>query len=217
MDCVILADFHEIRDLSPIEFVQTVLVDLCRCQTAVCGFNYRYGKNGLGTPTQLQQTLPARVEVLEEVTALGESVSSSRIRQLLARGDVHTAAKLLSHPYCFTSAVLHGKRLGRQLGAPTINQIIPQGLQIPLHGVYVTDCKVGEKHYRGVSNVGVHPTVDQNAATNCETYLLDFSGELYDQEITVSFLDFLRPEQRFESLDALRAQIASDIERARIF
>ena len=217
MNCVIFADFFEIRDLSPDEFAQTVLVELCHCQAAVCGFNYRYGKGGLGTPDQLQSTLPARVEILEEITAFGDTVSSSRIRALLSQGEVQTAALLLNRPYSFTSSVLHGKQLGRRLGTPTINQTIPKGLQIPLRGVYITECKIGNKSYRGVSNIGVHPTVDADAPVNCETYLLDFSGDLYGQTVTVSLLAFLRPEQRFESLDALRTQILADVDRARNF
>ena len=165
----------------------------------------------------LKRLLPAPVKIVDEVTKNGKTVSSSRIRTLLAQGDVQTAACLLQHPYSFTAPVLHGKQLGRRIGSPTINQVFPHGLQVPLCGVYVTECTVDGKRYRGVSNVGVRPTVDLDAAVNCETYLLDFEGDLYGKEVTVAFLDFLRPEQKFTSLDELRAQIEKDVRQARLY
>lgn len=215
MDCLILAEFSDLKDLSPKDFVKDILCARCNCVAAVCGFNYRFGHLGSGTAAELKHLLPAPVAIVEEITENGKTVSSSLIRSLLAQGDVQTAARLLRHPYSFVSRVLHGKQLGRTLGFPTINQSFPHGLQVPLYGVYVTECTTDGACYRGVSNVGVRPTVDQNDTVNCETYLLDFSGDLYGKEVTVAFLEFLRPEQKFASVDALREQIEKDIIRAR--
>ena len=117
--------------------------------------------------------------------------------------------------YGLTAPVLHGKALGRTIGIPTVNQSFPKGLLIPPRGVYVTETVVEGVAYRGVSNVGTHPTVDVNAPVNCETYLLDFQGDLYGKTLTVSFLRYLRGECRFDTLEELRRQIESDIAEAR--
>ncbi|MBQ7335266.1 MAG: bifunctional riboflavin kinase/FAD synthetase [Clostridia bacterium] len=217
MDVVFLADFPSIRSLSPQAFVQTVLKDLCHCVGAVCGFNYRFGKNAMGTAQDLSALLDAPVRICDEFLVDGQTVSSTQIRTLLANGDVEHAAKLLTLPYSITAPVIHGKALGRKLGTPTVNQAFPKGLQIPKHGVYLTDCRIGQKHYRGVTNVGVRPTVDIQAQVNCETYLLDFTGDVYGEEIETSFLRFLRPEQKFQNQEELRNQILLDIEAAKQF
>ena len=128
---------------------------------------------------------------------------------------MEAASRLLCRPYTFTSPVLHGKRLGRTIGIPTVNQTVPEGLLVPARGVYVTDCTVDGVPYRGVTNVGVHPTVDKDAPVNCETFLLDFSDEVYGKDVSLSFLHRLRPECRFDSLEELQKQIQRDVEIAR--
>ncbi|MBQ9804911.1 MAG: riboflavin biosynthesis protein RibF [Clostridia bacterium] len=217
MDFVILADFPSMKELSPETFVQQILLRDCHCVSAVCGFNYHYGKNGSGNTETLRQTLPVPVTVVDKVTYMGKTVSSSTIRTLLSEGKVEQAACLLERPYCFCAPVEHGKALGRRLGAPTMNQRFPARMQILHRGVYVTEALIDGIRYRGVTNVGTHPTVDTDAALNCETYLLDFDREIYGVEVELSFLAFLRPEQKFESTEALRAQIAKDIEAAKAF
>ena len=124
---------------------------------------------------------------------------------------------MLGHPYRFESPVLHGKKLGRTIGIPTLNQAFPEKMLIPLHGVYITDCKIGDRTFRGVTNVGVHPTVDSEAPVNAETYLLDFADEVYGRDVEISFLRYLRPERRFGNLEELKACIALDIEAARAY
>ncbi len=211
----ILADFAEIRDLSPEAFAKTVLKERCRCVAAVCGFNYRFGKNAAGTAETLAAMLDAPVTVCEAVKEGGEVVSATRIRNALKAGNVGEAARMLGRPYTLRAEVRHGKELGRKLGFPTVNQNFPHGAVIPKFGVYATDCTVNGKLYRGVSNVGVHPTVDApEAPANCETYLVGYQGDLYGKTVSVAFLAFLRPEQTFPSVEALREQIASDAKRA---
>ena len=214
MDFVVFADFPSVRDFSPEHFIKTVLVEQCHCIGAVCGFNYRFGKDASGNVEHLRRVLNAPVVVQSEINVDGSTVSSTLIRRLIHRKDMESAAKLLGLPYCFTAPVLHGKKLGRAMGIPTINQNLPEKMLIPPHGVYVTDCMIDGKVYRGVSNIGVHPTVDDGARVNCETFLLDFSDEIYQKEVEVSFLKFLRPEQKFQSLEALREQIKADIKAA---
>lgn len=217
MEYAILADFEQIRGFSPAQFVDTVLHKGCHCAAAVCGFNYRFGKGGSGTPDLLASLLQAPVSVVPEVRELGDTVSSTRIRSLLWSGDVQTAATLLGAPYALSAEVVHGKALGHEMGIPTVNQHFPHGALIPRHGVYITACRIGAHCYRGISNVGVRPTVDRDAPVNCETHLLDWSGDLYGQRITVSFLKFLRPERKFESIEELTAQIKADAEAAKQF
>lgn len=215
MDYAFLIDFPEIRSLSPEEFAAQVLRDACHATAAVCGFNYRFGKDGVGTSETLKRILDAEVAVQDEVCIDGATVSSTRIRKLLLNGRAKAAAKLLSRPYAIRAEVIHGKALGKNWGFPTLNQNFPPDMLIPRHGVYITDCEIDGHHLRGVSNVGSHPTVDSAAAVNCETYLLDFDGDVYGKTVTVSFLEYLRPEQRFDSEETLKIQIARDIQAAR--
>lgn len=215
IDYAILCSFGAIRDQSPEQFVKEVLLGGCHCVAAVCGFNYRFGKMGAGNPEHLCALLKAPVVIQNEVVMLGDTVSSSRIRTLLSSGDVKTAGQLLGVPYSLTAKVIHGKALGKQLGFPTINQEIPPKKTVPRFGVYLTSCRVDEEVYYGVTNVGVHPTVDQCAALNCETHLLDVEKDLYEKTVTVSFLEFLRPEKRFSSVEELCLQLQQDLATAR--
>ena len=216
MEYAFLADFEALRSLSPERFLTEVLRDGCHCVAAVCGFNYRFGYRGAGTPDMIRKHLNIPVEVQNEICMDGDTVSSSKIRALLRKGDAEAAAKLLTLPYSITSKVLHGKALGRTWGFPTLNQAFPSRAIVPRHGVYVTDCILPDgTHRRGISNVGLRPTVDSDQAVNCETHLLDYEGTLYGKDVTVSFLRFVRPEMRFDSPEALRAQIERDLKTAK--
>ena len=214
IDFVLFFDFPSLRDLSPEQFIKEILIEKCHCVGAVCGFNYRFGKHAGGDADVLRKYWGAPVAVIPQIQIDNHPISATRIRGLIASADMESAAKLLTLPYGFTAPVLHGKKLGRKLGIPTINQYFPDKMIIPPYGVYVTDCIIDGKCYRGVTNVGVHPTVDENAVVNCETFLLDFSSEIYDQQVTISFLKFLRSEQKFDSVEELCKQIKLDVEQA---
>lgn len=215
-EAMILADFASVRDLSPAQFIHEILKSRCGCVAAVCGFNYRFGKGAVGTAETLRDLFGASVTVCNAVTDSDEPVSATRIRACLKAGRAEDAARMLGRPYAISGVVKHGKALGRKLGFPTVNQSFPPQSLVPRHGVYVTDCTVDGKQYRGVTNVGVHPTVDDpNAPANCETYLLDYhGGDLYGKTVRVAFLTFLRPEMTFSSVDELQKQIARDAEIA---
>ena len=215
MEYVFLASFPALREMSPEQFATEILRDKCHATALVCGFNHRFGHRGAGDPALLRTLLQIPVEVQNEIRMDGETVSASRIRALLQEGDVETATRLLGRHYAITSTVEHGKELGRTWGFPTVNQRFPDGMLVPRHGVYVTDCTLPDgTRRRGVTNVGVRPTVESETAVNCETHLLDFDGSLYGERVTVRFLHFLRPEKKFDTPDALRQQIAHDLERA---
>lgn len=216
LDHIFIVDFQQIRELSPERFVNEILIGLLHCCGAVCGFNYRFGKDGKGNANVLASLLNHAVLTLPEVLFNGSTVSSTRIRSLLAQGEMEQVASLLTKPYELVAPVLHGKALGRKLGFPTVNQAFPQNAQVPARGVYVTLCTTekGER-YPAISNVGMHPTVDREAEINCETYLLDYEGDLYGQEVRVSFLSYIRPEMRFSGVEELQKQVQSDIQAAR--
>ena len=212
MDFAFVVKFEALKNLSPEEFVNDVLIGKCSAVSAVCGYNYRFGKGGKGTPQLLQDIFGKHSVIVESPVEYGGApVSSTRIRALLDSGNVKEANALLTTPFSITAPVEHGKGLGRHLGAPTVNQTPPQSILVPARGVYLTRCNVDGASYYGLTNVGTHPTVDKDAALNLETHLLNFNGDLYQKELTVEFLDYIRPELRFENSDELQKQIQKDI------
>ena len=216
MDFAVIADFEAVKDLSPEAFVNDVLIAQCGCQGAVCGYNYHFGKFGAGDHAILQNFLaPNSVVTVPPVYMNGDTVSSTRIRALLKEGKIKEANELLTTPFSLVATVEHGKGIGHKLGAPTFNQTFPEEMLIPANGVYLTRCEVDGTFYCGVTNIGTRPTVDENAAPNVETHLLHFDGDLYQKELKVEFLDYIRPEQKFASIDALQKQIQKDIQTAK--
>ena len=215
MDFVFLADFEPLKGLSPESFVNDILIAQCGCVGAVCGYNYHFGKFGVGTYEHLQKLLaPHPVITVPPVYMNGDTVSSTRIRTLLKEGKVKEANALLTTPFSITSPVEHGKELGHKMGFPTFNQTFPKEMQLPSNGVYLTRCVIDGTPYYGVTNCGIRPTVDVDASPNIETHLLNFAGDLYQKELTVEFLDYIRPERKFASIGALQKQIQLDIKTA---
>lgn len=216
VDFACLCHFEQIRHLSPDAFCD-LLVRRCHARGVVCGFNYRFGAGGAGQPAKLQEIFQgehlAGAIVLPRMEVEGLTVSSTHIRQALVDGRPEVAAKLLERPYALEGRVVHGQHVGHTLGFPTANQFFPLECLIPKHGVYAARVCTPHGIYPGVANVGVRPTVSASGASvrvNCETHLLGFSGDLYETYIRVELIKFLRPEQRFHNLDALRQAIARD-------
>ena len=217
VDLVWLCDFPSVRDLPPHEFL-SLLQTSCNAVGAVCGYNHRFGKRAEGTPAMLKAYFGAdATAILPPMEIDGIPVSSTRIRACLSEGDVETAERLLGRPYALEGRVLHGKSLGHIWGFPTTNQNFPADRIIPAHGVYAVTCHTPKGVYPGVANVGLRPTVEYHMRlrrVNCETHIIGFSGDIYDRIIRVEFRKFLRPEQRFDSVDALKAAIRRDTEAA---
>ena len=183
----------------------------------VCGEDFRFGAGGNGTAKKLAAFCESRnmpFEVVPEQVLDGGRISSTRIRELLETGEVTAANRLLGHTHILSGIVTEGKQLGRKLGFPTANLPLPEGVLIPKRGVYATKVTVDGKTYAAVTNIGTRPTVN-GQGVNAECHLLDFDGDLYGKEITVAFYAFLRPEQKFDSLEELKAQIAADADYAR--
>ena len=215
-DLVWLCDFPTVRELDPSAFLE-MLRDICGCVGVVCGYNHRFGRSAAGSPTLLQNFFGSdKISVLPAMTLEGQPISSTRIRNCLTRGDMETAERLLGRPYALEARVLHGKSLGHTWGFPTANQNFPPDRLIPPHGVYAVTCVTPEGVYPGVANVGIRPTVDTPAGVrvNCETHIIGFSGNLYGKTIRVEFRKFLRPEQKFDSVEALKAAIRHDTAEA---
>ena len=185
----------------------------------VCGDDFRFGSRGEGNAEKLRQFCRERklpCVIVPEQNLDGVRISSSYIRKQIGEGDMATAVRFLGHGHMLTGTVVTGRRLGHKLGFPTANIELPQGVIVPRHGVYACRAYVGEKSYMAVCNVGNRPTV-QGHQVRTETWLLDFDGDLYGQSVTLEFMYFLRPEQRFESLDALKEAVLCDAENTRKF
>ncbi len=215
IDIVFIEEFENVRDMAANVFAKEILYRRCHVRAAVCGFNFRYGKNAAGTAETLSEAfhaLGASVTVMPPYQIDGVTVSSSEIRAALAAGDVETAAAMLGRPYSLTEKVVAGKKLGHQLGFPTANQCFPETRAVPRFGVYAVRAVVDGHTYPGVANVGVRPTVENTESVNCETHLLQFDGDLYGKTLRVEFCKFLRPEKKFESPEALREAVMHNIE-----
>ncbi len=220
VDSVILADFNAVRDLSPEEFVDNILIKKLQAKEVVCGYNYRFGKNGAGDTFLLSRLLKERganLTVVEEVTLDGLTVSSTEVRRALLGGDMEQAHKLLGRPYFIDSTVVHGKALGRKMGFPTVNEAFEEGRLVLPYGVYFARCIVkGGASHIAVVNIGIRPTVNTtDPVPTVEAHIIDFSGDLYGSDVRIELLKKSRDEQKFGSLDGLKKQIEKDISECR--
>ena len=185
----------------------------------VCGDDFRFGSRGAGNAQMLQEFCEARglpCVIVPEQTLEGVRISSSYIRRQIETGDMATAVRYLGHGHTLTGTVVTGRKLGHKLGFPTANIELPEGVIVPRHGVYACRAFVGAESYMAVCNVGSRPTVEGHQVRT-ETWLLDYSGDLYGRNVTLEFLWFLRPEQRFGSLEELKAAVLADAAKTRNF
>lgn len=211
------ADFEAFRDLSPEAFVEDVLVRQLHAARVCCGFNFRFGKHGAGDVKLLRSLCDANgieLVVADELCDDEGTVCSARIRRLIENGDVQTASRLLGHPFMIDTPVVHGQALGRALGFPTANQLLFPRAVRPRFGVYMSTVVIDGRTYYGVSNLGLRPTVGADTPL-CETWIDGFDGDLYDVAPQVILTRFLREERRFDSVEALKAQVWRDREEAR--
>ncbi len=217
IDFVAIADFEQFRDMPCEDFVEDILKGELGCTGAVCGFNHRFGKGGLGDPLLLRMSFgEENTVVLPKFENRGETVSSSAIREHILNGEIERAYELLGRAFSLCGTVISGKKLGRSLGFPTANLTFPDGYVIPKLGIYATRCILDNREeYIAVSNIGLRPTVEDRAVIpNCETYLIGYFGDLYGREICVEFHTYLRQEMKFSSTEELSAAIECDRRRA---
>jgi riboflavin kinase / FMN adenylyltransferase len=198
-------------------FIRELARGLGRIQSVCVGADFVFGHKRSGNVALLQKLgveLGFTVHGVAAVSLDGRIVSSTRIREAVRAGDFDAAGQMLGRAYSIAGKVIHGDQLGQRLGFPTAN-LNTTGLLLPPDGVYAAHTSVGGQTHRAVLNIGQRPTVDQNTQIRVEVHLLDFTGELYGQELEVAFIAKLREEQKFDSLDELKAQITRDVAKAR--
>lgn len=208
----VFADFEQIRNMDGVDFMEDILLREFGAQTILCGFNFRFGKNASWTALDMRNYLEKKdvwVRILEHLDYNGEPISSTRIREAVRCGEIEQANIMLGYNFTFESPVERGDRRGRSIGFPTINQHLPQGLEVPKYGVYESRAFVDDKEYKAFTNIGIRPTwrVDKPL---CETHIFGFDDDVYDKNVRIELIRYLREEKQFSSLDELKAQLKYD-------
>lgn len=215
IDCPFLP---QISHMEPEVFIREILVKRLRAKYIAVGSDFRFGYQRKGDwkfLARMQKEMGYELEVVEKETYGGREISSTYVKEALEQGNMELVHELLGYPYTVQGEVLHGRRIGRTLGMPTTNLIPSAGKLLPPNGVYASRTVIGEgfpkTDWPGITNIGYKPTVGEYFR-GVETYLFDFDKDLYGQEIAVQLYAFERPEQKFESMDALKEQMHRDIE-----
>ena len=211
---------RETAATDPADFVTRYLAAQMQTAYLCAGADISFGRGGAGDYALLADyagNCGYRVELIDKVCVDGEEVSSTRVRQAVRAGEMEKVSFMLGSPYRVSGKVVHGRQLGRKLGMPTANLLPDERKLLPPNGVYYSRAELGEKSYRGISNVGYKPTVSEDKILGVETYLYDFEGEVYDRDMTVELLAFRREERAFGRVEALRRQIEADVEAGRNF
>ncbi|TAH07746.1 MAG: bifunctional riboflavin kinase/FAD synthetase [Runella slithyformis] len=210
---VVIPFTREFSELSSEEFVQQILVETIGTKKLVIGYDHHFGRNREGSFEYLQQNALRYGFEIEEISRQeidNLTVSSTKIRQALLEGNIQTANELLQRQYSFTGLVAKGRQLGRTLGFPTANVQVSEAFKlIPADGVYAVRVQVRHQMYGGVMNIGLRPTVSGMGRTQ-EVHIFDFNEDIYGEKIVVVLVAYIRAEQKFEGLDALKAQIELD-------
>lgn len=216
IDRVVLKEFtKEFMKIPPEEFID-ILCGNYNIKGIVVGFNFRFGHKNLGDIKlleKLQEKYGYKLYIINPYTYKDNIVSSSRIRESIQKGNVKEASIMLSRPYQIKGKVIHGKKLGRTIGFPTANLQFDTKYVIPKKGVYYTNVEYNKKIYKGITSVGNNPTVNGQELT-IETFILDFKEEIYGEEIKVFFIELIRDEIKFDSLEELMTAIKKDEEFA---
>lgn len=203
----------KIAALSPEEYIKT-LVDSFNPQSIVAGFNHRFGKNAQGSVkdlAELSKKYGFNVLSVPPFSKNGILVSSTEIRNALCSGDIVKANLLLGRRYAMSGVTVHGRHVGHTIGFPTVNTEYSAEKMLPKPGVYATVCTLLGKKYKGMTNIGSNPTVSESGIISVETHILGFDGDVYGKNMTIEFVQRLRDEQKFESVEKLKAQLEFDV------
>lgn len=216
IDWCILGDFRELRDYSPERFAREVLVEGCDCRHIICGFNFSFGARGQGSADTLHALFPGHCSVVDPV-CLGETtVSSTAIRAAIAEGNMERASAMLGRPGRFACRFFTVRRWDAPSAFPRSINVSRKGCP-PGFGVYAALCEIDGVRYPAVTNVGIRPSVDDGENVTCESHVIGLRADLYGCPVRIHFFTHLRPEQKFDSLDALKAAISRDITAARAY
>jgi riboflavin kinase / FMN adenylyltransferase len=209
---------EELSRKSPADFVRDVLIGEIGAEAVVVGENFRFGHRAVGDVEELERLMRpfgAEVYAVAVRSAGGKGwISSTRIRELVALGEVGEAAALLGRPYVLRGEVVVGDRRGKNIGFPTANVLPDPAVVVPARGVYASFVRVGKAEHPACTNIGLAPTFERGES-RIEAYLIDFEGDLYGRVVEVCFVQRIRPEKKFSGVDALKEQIARDVEEAR--
>lgn len=216
IDCPFLP---EVASMEPEDFIQSVLVDKLHAKKIVVGEDFHFGHNRKGDARllkELEHIYEYEAEIVRKEKEGDREISSTYIREEIAKGNMEAAGRLLGYPYFVSGEVLHGRHIGSRLLVPTTNLVPTTRKLLPPNGVYISRTLVNGREYGGITNIGYKPTVGEKFR-GVETYMFDFDEDLYGCDITVQLLKFLRPEKKFDSIDRLREQMKQDIGVGRSF
>ncbi len=220
IDTVFAVNFtDDFKKLSAKNFILEYLIEYIKASFVVCGFNFKFGYNREGDIKTLEEYAEGNFEltVIPEVKIDGKTVSSTYIKSLLKEGNIKKANSFLGEDYKISEAVIMGKKLGSKILFPTINMPLLNTVTPIKRGVYLSEVKIGDKVYKGISNIGIAPTLKCEKNTLLETHIIDFSGDLYNKYVTVCLKDFIREEKKFKDTDELKSTIKKDLEYLRVF
>jgi riboflavin kinase/FMN adenylyltransferase len=216
VDHLIVLPFNEkLRSLSAHEFVEQILINRLNTQWLQVGDDFRFGADRKGDSQFLTQYDFDVVEMQSHCANDGARISSTRIRHAISEGDFKLAETMLGESYSLTGRIIYGRQIGRTIGVPTANMLLPH-LHLATHGVFAITTKLNGKEYQGVANLGSKPTVG-DTRNWLESHIFDFDGELYGARLTVALVKRLRGVQTFDNLDALKQQIQYDIDAAKAY
>lgn len=216
---VLAPRFADVRSLTPEEFFHEILIGQLKAKVLACGEDFRFGKGAAGDCALLKKLCAEAGVELICIPAMhidGSPVSATRIRAAVREGDMALTERLMGRPYAIDAEVVHGRHLGHDVfGFPTINQLFGEGDLVPRFGVYETRVTLRGESWRGVTNVGIKPTIAGGDRPSAETFILDFDRDIYGERPLTEFVRFVREERTFPSFDALKAQITADVDAVR--
>lgn len=213
IDFVIELPFEQIKDLSPEQFIKLLMTE-CNVKAFICGDDFRFGKNVAGNAETIKRAVQVCVETVNLVQINGEKASSTVVKKYLKDGNVQAANDILGEEFFLIGEVIKDRGVGKTIGFPTANILYPTD-KFPLkQGVYETRVCIDGKAYKAITNYGARPTFDENTVRT-ETYIDGFDGDLYGQTLQIFFVKFLRENQKFESVEALKKQLQTDIKGVR--
>ena len=219
----ILVEFpfnKETAAISPEDFVIDILCGRMNAKYVAAGTDLSFGSMGKGNFTMLSSLarhMGFETCKIDKIERNGKVISSTLIRELVEEGNMEEAAACLGAPYKITGKIVHGRALGRRIGIPTLNQMPPTDKLLPPFGVYYSEVKADGRIFKGITNIGIKPTVTNDNQVTVETSLYDFSGDLYGETAEVSLLTFRRPEMRFSGVSELKKTMEQDIRAGEIY
>lgn len=211
---------QETASMEAERFVKEILVQKMKLSYLAAGSDLSFGYQGKGNAELLQKMAREydfSVDIMDKVCEQGREISSTYVREEVEIGNMEQVHCLLGEPYMVIGEVMHGAKLGRTIGMPTINLLPQPEKLLPPNGVYFSITEIGSKKYKSITNIGKKPTVNNNNQIGVETYIYEFDLDVYGKTAVVKLLKFKRPEQKFENLEALRRQMLLDIEDGRNF